>query len=216
MDIHSKLFDLYTSQLEEFKKINNQCSGILQGPFLCSPGKKYLESAKKIIFVGQETNGWPSNFDVEYQMKAYSEFDLGANYFSSPFWNVIRKIEKAISNDHYCSAWLNLNKFDENNKSPSAANLAILEKLDYILLKEIEFLSPDIVILFTGPKYDNRVTNLFNQVPQEIEGFNTRHLAEVRLVNRQFKIYRTYHPNYLRRSGLESKIIQAISLKANL
>ncbi len=216
MDIHAGLFKLYISRLDEFKLVKRKSSGILNGPFLSSPGKKYSDAMTKIVFIGQETNGWASNFDVEAQMREYIDFGLGVNYFSSPFWNVIRKVEKEIAGDYYCSAWLNLNKFDENNKSPSPSNLAILEKLDNILLMEIELLSPDIVVLFTGPRYDSRVTRIFNQELQEFVGFNIRQLAEIQMIDQPYKVYRTYHPNYLRRSGLENRVIQAISTRGSL
>lgn len=111
----------------------------------------------KIVFVGQETNGWSSHTDVKKQMKTYSDFGLGKEYISSPFWNVIRKIEKELTGQHFCCASLNLNKFDINKKRSREPFLTEIEELDHILYAEIELLKPDIVILFTGPRYDRRI-----------------------------------------------------------
>lgn len=220
MNIYAGLFELYSTYWDEFKSARLTSSD-LNGPYLCSPGKEYLESMVKIVFVGQETNGWSKRDNVVEQMQTYTDFGLGLRpkiakkYASSPFWNVIRKIEKAVTGQHYCCASLNLNKFDVNGKSPREPYLATIEKLDHILKAEIQLLQPDVVIFFTGWKYDSRVSKIFSASLTEVDGFKKRELAEISLANEPFKIFRTYHPNYLRMSGLESKVIQELVSKIN-
>jgi hypothetical protein len=83
----------------------------------------------------------------------------GVKKYSSPFWQVIRKFEKALTGDTYNCAWLNLNRWDDNSHAPSLENQQILSELDFILLEELRLLDPDLVIFFTGPwnDYDQRI-----------------------------------------------------------
>jgi len=218
MNTYAELLDLYTSHSTNFKSIVGLTTEEhkLNGPYLCSPGKEYLESKVKIVFVGQETNGWTTHADVSLQMQTYAGFGLGKNYVSSPFWNVIRKIEKAATGQHYCCASLNLNKFDVNGNPPREPFLATIQKLDHILKDEIQLLKPDLIVFFTGWRHDSRLTNIFNANLIEVDGFKKRELAEMKLADESFKIFRTYHPNYLRRSGLENKVINTLVSKVKL
>ena len=50
--------------------------------------------------------------DTNEQLETYEEFDFGVSYYSSPFWNIIRKVERALSIEPYAIAWSNLNRFD--------------------------------------------------------------------------------------------------------
>jgi hypothetical protein len=217
MELNAELFDFYSSHLMEFEAVSRWSTEHqkFNGPYLCSPGKEYCDSKLKIVIVGQETNGWTSHTDVSKQMQTYSDFSLGKKYFSSPFWNVIRKIEKELNGEHYCCASLNLNKFDINGKPPREPFLTTIEKLDHILYDEIQLLKPDVVIFFTGPKYDRRISKLFNNELTEIDGFHKRKLAEMTLADKPFKIFRTYHPNYLRRTGLENQVIHQMVTSVN-
>lgn len=218
MSAYAELLKLYTSHSTAFKSVLNLTTEEhkLNGPYLCSPGKEYLESKVKVVFVGQETKGWTAHADVSLQMQTYADFGLGKKYIPSPFWNVIRKIEKAATGNHYCCATLNLNKFDVNGKPPREPYLATIQKLDHILKDEIQLLKPDLVIFFTGWRLDGRLTGIFNANLVEVDGLKKRELAEIKLVNESFKIFRTYHPNYLRRSGLENKVINTLISQAKL
>lgn len=209
MDSKSTLLRLYSEHWNELISTRNEIANS-HGPYLCSPGKEYLDSLVKLVIVGQETNGWSRHNQIVEQMQTYEKFDLGKKYVSSPFWNVIRKIEKGVIGKQYCSASLNLNKFDVNGKPPRENNLAKIEKFDTILNLEILALKPDAVIFFTGWKYDKRIENCLNSTVEMVPGFNRRELGQIKLANEPIKIFRTYHPNYLRRSGKEAKIIDEI------
>ena len=118
---------------------------------------------------------------------------------------------KSYVGSTYSSAWLNLNRYDHE---PSLDNQGKLSRLDSLLIQELQLIIPDIVIFFTGPKYDNRVVQLL-QGTQFLKG-----TEQIKIINEElFQIMSpvlnslilcTYHPNYLRLRGLEEKVISAI------
>jgi hypothetical protein len=92
----------------------------MEGPYLIAPSEKYWSAKTKVAFVGQETRGWAcSECDIEQQMKAYSDFNLGEKYRASPFYSVIRQFELALTGGHYTSVTLNLNRYDQGGKRPT-------------------------------------------------------------------------------------------------
>lgn len=209
MSLIKQLESLYAENQQRLFELSNNEK--MHGPFLISPHEKYTESNVKIAFVGQETNGWSQKKDVVGQMKTYYNFNLGKKYRSSPFWNVIRKFEDAINNDQYCSAWLNLNRYDENNKKPSAKTRSILNNYDDILLSELRILKPDVVIFFTGHAYDGRLLPALKAKKSPIQDFKVKQFCELLTDELHAKVYRTYHPRYLRMSKLENSVIETVS-----
>lgn len=207
---NDKLSSLYESYKNEIFSIPQKCTGKMHGPFLIHPQDDYWKANLKISFVGQETRGWSCKSSVTEQMHKHKSFALGKNYHSSPFWSVIRKLEKRICGSKYSSSWLNLNRYDQNKKRPTEENRKILSELDFLVLKELEILNSDIVIFFTGPTYDARIKSLLSGEFIDVQGFTRRELCLVKSKYLNAKIIRTYHPNYLRRSGLEKKIIDEV------
>lgn len=209
MKLHAGLHELYSSNWNDFKAAidHTKHEKPLNGPYLCSPSDDYWESAVKLVFVGQETNGWNSQPDVEKQMEIYSKFGVAKNYKKGAFWQVIRKIEKNINGKEYGCASLNLNKFDVNRKGPGKSYSALMEKFDHILLAEIQLLKPDAVIFFTGPSYDRRLINLFNAEFIKLEDFEIRQLAEIKSPNIPYIAIRTIHPQSMRRLGREKDFL---------
>jgi hypothetical protein len=205
---------LYLSHKSKLQDVRSRCetaSGDLEGPYLVSPNTAYAAVNQKVVFVGQQTNGWvTTDCDVSEQMKSYAAFNLGAAYYSSPFWNVIRKIEERLTGEQYCSVALNLNRWDQGGGTPSPHNLLILAELDFLLLEELRLLSPDVVIFLAGPSYEARVGTLLGGERINILGPAGRQLCEIRSPVVNSRVFSTYHPNYLRKSGLEDKVLDAI------
>ncbi len=201
------------AQIREIRLRYKDCD--LGGPLLISPSEGYITSKKKIFIVGQQTNGWCCDFDnVQNQMRCYEEFNLGKNYYRTPFWNVFRKIEKAILGEEYCSVWSNFNRYDFEGKRPDGEMEREISKLDYLLKKEIEILQPDICLFLVGHSFDERIKNLFPGIMFEsLRGWEERQLARLKHVNLPVYTYRTYHPNYLRRSGLEERFINELKME---
>ncbi|MDP2817873.1 MAG: hypothetical protein Q8O29_06260 [Polaromonas sp.] len=213
--MNQTLFELYTRQKPKILDVKSRCTGNMEGPFLISPNDAYWVSTTKVAFVGQETNGWASQSDIALQMAEYTDFNLGKDYYSSPFWNVIRKLESALTTSTYSSAWLNLHRYDQERKRPSTGNQRILSELDFLLLEELRLIAPDVIIFLTGPSYDLRITELLQAKQIPIEGFTVRQLCKIESPTLGGNIFRTYHPNFLRRSGLEKRAIESICVNAS-
>lgn len=217
------LFDLYKRNETAIFEIKSQCilkdKEEMNGPYLIEPNNAYWNATTKVAFVGQETNGWDTDTKsgIFEQMTKYRNFNLGEKYKFShgPFWSVIRKIEDALAGSTLCSAALNVNRYDQGKKSPSPENRRILSSLDFLLLEELKLIAPDVIIFFTGHRYDKRVRSLLkveDDCPMiEISGFDKRKLCQINSPALTSKIFRTYHPKYLRLNKLEDAVIKAIS-----
>jgi len=82
---------------------------------------------------------------------------------------------------------------------------------DNILVAEIKILAPKVCIFFTGYHFDGRIKNIFPEIEfTEVEGFTKNQLSHLKHPNLPAMSFRTYHPNYLRRSGLEKGFIEFI------
>jgi len=206
----AELLSLYDANFEALFSATTNHEARTHGPFLISPNSGYWSAPIRVAFIGQETRGWVSSNRIESQISGYEGFNLGEHYRASPFWSIIRKLEHRVSSKNYASAWLNLNRYDEKKKRPSKALAAKLSGIDWILAKELEILEPNVIIALTGPTYDHRISRFFGNEKLQVASFKTKELCE--FVNHRFdaRVLRTYHPNYLRLSKLESTVVEAI------
>jgi hypothetical protein len=185
----------------------------MAGPFLMSPNEIYTRQQKRLLVVGQETYGWDYHVDdLEKQMAVYESFNVGEHYYSSPFWNVTRKMERAIGGDLYSCAWTNLSKYDLDGGRPYGVYEEAISQLDFILVDEIKIVEPSVCVFFTGPAFDYRLKNVFPDLTfNSVPGWSDRQLAYLTSKRMPCVAIRTYHPNYLRRSGLEEKFVSFVS-----
>jgi len=195
---HSKFAELITT----FPKKS------FNGPLLISPNELYVKQNRKLLVIGQETNGWTGLSEtVEPHLELYKEFNVGYSY-NSPFWNITRKLEENLNLEPFSCSWSNINRFDEDCGPPSGESLKIIERFDEIILTEIQILKPDIIIFFTGPKFEYRIKNLFENIEfNEVESFQNMHLSRLYHKLLPINTYRTYHPKYLRLRKLEEKFV---------
>lgn len=177
-----------------------------------SPNSLYASSSNRLLIIGQETKGW--NYfvnDFERQMQTYEEFNVGDGYYSSPFWNVIRKVEKALGNPPHSCAWTNISKFDLDGGRSYDEYESTIANIDNILIEEVNIIKPDVCIFFTGPNFDHRVKGIFEGIKYNtIEDWSLRELAQLSHPSLPVNSFRTYHPNYLRRAGFESDFVKYI------
>jgi len=207
---NQRLFDLYKRHESAIYSVGGRCAGHLEGPFLTAPHDAYWLCPIKVAFVGQQTKGWYSENEIAKQMDGYSDFHLGKTYYSSPFWNVIRKLENALAGVNYSSAWLNFNRYDQDAARPSPENERILSEIDFIVLEELKIISANVVVFLTGPGFYDRINILLQASPVAIKSFPLRQICELESPVLGGLIFRTYHPNYLRRSRLEPTVVDAI------
>ncbi len=210
MTIREQLKQLYSDKVTDFENVVGIFPGAdLAGPILMSPNTKYETQPKRLLIIGQQTNGWTYHVsDVNKQMGTYEGFNLGIKYYSSPFWNITRKLENAIGIQEYSCAWTNINKFDLNADKPYGEYESEIKKLDNILITEIEIIKPDICIFFTGPSFDYRIKSIFKDVLfGKIEHWDKRQLVKLNHPLLPEFTFKTHHPKSLRIRHIEDRFI---------
>ena len=218
MNIKEELLNVFCTRMSDFQHILNTCKeSNISGPFLMSPNEKYAKQPYPFLAIGQETNGWGMCADIvseeecKKMMSVYEDFNVGEKYYSSPFWNMIRKIETALGNESYSCAFTNISKFDYNCGRPDSEHEKIFSILDDLLIDEINIIKPKICLFFTSYQFDYRLENIFKQVEfMETVGFDKNTLCLLKHPNLPTLSFRTYHPGYLRRSGKEDSIVDFI------
>ena len=214
----NELLSLYTSRQKDFKKIVETFpEDDLAGPLLMSRDSAYFTSPNKLLIVGQETNGWSYHInEIEKQMTTYEKFNVGIDYYASPFWNITRKIENALDNKPHSCAWTNLNKFDLDSGRPHGEYETAISALDDILLSELEILKPDFCLFYTGPSFDYRLKTIFQEIEFiEIPNFTIKQFCKLKHPNLPENSYRSHHPKSLRIRHLEEDFINYIKKQKN-
>lgn len=209
---------LYTSRQKDFKKVVETFpEDDLAGPLLMSPNLDYYTSPNKLLIIGQETNGWSYHTDdIEKQMKTYEDFNVGIEYYASPFWNITRKVEIALDNQPHSCAWTNLNKFDLDAVRPYGEYETAISALDDILLSELKIIKPDFCLFYTGPSFDYRLRKIFQDIEfVEIPNFTVRQFCKLKHPNLPENSYRSHHPKSLRIRYLEDDFINYITKQKN-
>jgi hypothetical protein len=134
---------------------------------------------------------------------------------NSPFWRGFRAIDSEISGAADDALWTNVFKVNVDGsvmKNCRAAEVLSLQRSQAgLLADEIKILKPDVVVFFTGPRYDAAIRSEFPDI--EISPLSRRMpksaVGVVRACGLPEKTLRTYHPEYLQRSrqlGVLSKI----------
>src|SRR5688572_9406902 len=110
------LLKAYEDRHTDFLHVRSQFpDDDMAGPFPMSPTSKFAKQRNPLLVIGQETFGWDYiNKGLEHLMKVYENFNLGENYYASPFWNVLSKVESSLGNNPYSSAWTNISQYDLN------------------------------------------------------------------------------------------------------
>ena len=125
---------------------------------------------------------------------------------NSPFWRGFRAIDSAINGAPDAALWTNVFKVNVNGsvmKNCKAAEVAALQRAQQgLLAAEIAILNPDVVVFFSGPRYesslrcefpDMKISPLLRRAPASAVGV-------VRAAGLPVRTIRTYHPEYLQRS----------------
>jgi hypothetical protein len=208
------LLTAYSQRHTDFKTVRaTYPDDDLAGPFLMSPNDKYAKQLNPLLIIGQETYGWSYHVDdLVKQMEVYEKFNVGEDYYASPFWNVTRKVEKALGNEAHSCAWTNFSKYDLDGGRAYGDYETTISTLDNVLVDEIRILQPKVCIFFTGPSFDNRIRNVFDGVSfEQVTDFDLRQLCQLKHADLPILTFKTYHPNYLRRSGQETDFIKFIT-----
>ena len=213
-------------------------------PLLVYSHHRWESSKIKLLVVGQETLRWQyepecsvaggeaiksfSDFcraadGVTAMRSRYRSYGLGRQYpkMNSPFWRGFRALDAALNPEVDSALWTNVFKVNVSGsvvKNCTRAEIAKLQKAQRGLLRhEVAVLKPDVVVFFTGPRYDSAIREEFPDVEfRQFDGnqepaIPLSHLSLLRSSGLPFKAVRSYHPEYLQRSrqwGVISLIAQ--------
>jgi hypothetical protein len=178
----------------------------LSAPLVVELPPGYDSSRVRVMIVGQESFGWGESLD--YNKKAdetldtlkfwYRDFDRGARYRATPFWQAAGQIYSALNpgSDSRAFLWSNLYKMDVGGRRPSAEREREIDDAHLLQLEVAEW-KPQVVVFFTGPQYDDRLLRCF---PGATIVQLARALARVTHPDLPSLAFRTYHPKYLRLS----------------
>jgi len=200
-----RLRDRYAEAVELWREFRPTYP-TLSVPFVVSPAAAYAAAQVKVLVVGQETFGWGERLDdgrspsaiVDVLANEYASFDLGAKYRNTPFWSAADHVFRGLNPEASARAflWSNLNKMDcSRSRIPQEVEARISELA--LLQEEIRAYEPDVVVFFTGPRYDARLLATF---PGAQLTPVTPQLARVTHPGLPRRAFRTYHPKYLRMS----------------
>ena len=204
-------------------------------PLLVCPHRRWLRAKTKVLIVGQETLTWGYNpaelGTTRNQIKTYRDFtetedavgamqelyrwySLGRRYpkMNSAFWRGFRAFDAAINPTPDSALWTNLFKVNVSGSvvaNCTRAEIAKIHKAQQGLLRhEIDTLKPDVLVFFTGPRYDAALKAELGDVTfHPVEGLATHpephpvaHLARLEGPGLPARTLRSYHPEYLQRS----------------
>ncbi|MEZ4935826.1 MAG: hypothetical protein R2788_27280 [Saprospiraceae bacterium] len=220
-------------QLQELylKKINGINNLDFEGEDLDGPllmhcwEKEYISSEYKILFVGRESNGWLGHLttNIHESLYRYCDFELCNNGNYTRFWQYIYDFKnilmpQTIGKRNFM--WTNLSKFStENGKAISKKNYELLVNKFNVFQREIEILKPDIIIFFTGNKWDHKIKNHFiDEISFEIvnKKIDKSELVQVKSRLLPIHTYRVNHPITLsieKKWNLMEEIIEQIRKK---
>lgn len=208
----TSLQELYQQNKRALEKVR-ECftEEDLEGPLLMELDS-YHRQRIKLFIIGQETKGWCCDYnDHNALFSTYSGFNMGEKYYSSPFWNITRKVENIIGIEHYSCAWSNINRYDHNGGEPKGKILKGIRTLDYLVAEEISVLQPDVCLFFINRKYDYRLQALYPGIQMKaMDGLPFNHFVQLRHTSLPRLSFRTPHPKTIRIRKWEDSFIHAM------
>jgi hypothetical protein len=216
--INKQLLSFYTGIVAELQQILVQYKGCSSPHFLFAP-EGYEAVSTILMIVGQQTNGWDCGTlnsaisSVQSLRKSYADFDLGHECKASPFWQAAHRLFKLLNTAGPERSFLgsNLVKVDQYCRRPVPELEEQVGAL-MILQREISITRPDVLVFFTGPDYDQRLMRTFRGVQYVSK---SRLLARLQHPQLPTLSFRTYHPNYLRRSR-KWNVLEKIVMEAQI
>lgn len=195
--------------IEKYKKLENILE--LSAPLLVSTDTTYLNNIKnsnnKILYIGQETNGWfDNNINQELLEKTYLEVLNRKN--NRDFWRFLYNF--SIDN---CKNVIWSNTLIAG-KRYGIGYPNITDKLQDLSLKNLlflyEYFKPDITLFVSGPNnpYYEIVKGFLTEINSKIDNYPT--ISNPLIFDKEKDIFWTYHPNYLNRSHLKQKVLDTI------
>ncbi len=244
-ELNEKLRTLYASKFPELAKaINEYNQQVIDtsqnqddllnratNPFMLKVNEEWLNAGLRVMIFGQENLTWGGEFTekgdavfcekMDEVIQLYEDKYLEGEMFNrrGPFWNMLKRIKNEVSKKGVALLWNNVLKIGRLK----CGNVEAINEITYncfnVVQEEIEYLKPNILVFFTGPRYDKHIKTFLGDFEvNNISGFdNVKQLCTVDFKNAKFKeqyemkvALKTYHPQYLRRRGWEDLITHKI------
>lgn len=220
MDINARLEKLYCDKIPDLERLVAELKGEdYVSPLLLRCWESHYQSAAmRIMYYGQETNGWCGNVrpvsadSIRRILDEYSEFNMGRSY-RSLFWNYVHDMHKAFNPDNNGFMWNNVIKFGGSGIGAPSMKVQNAEIQHFNVMRaEIDILKPHVIVFFSGPNYDGDIERRLGSVRYEkCSDLNERQLAVVKSDGLDCLALRTYHPKYLNFNvALGERILQTM------
>lgn len=227
MNTNQALCEMYRRELPGLRKAMQSVS--VKGfsyPQLIQTFPGCREAQKKLFAIGQETKGWGDQYWgaaswhnndaalISEMIKVYNSFHLGSSGYSSPFWRAVRQLQGLLnpSSPQDGFVWSNLVKIDQDGGRPEKRISEVVCRSFPVLPLEIEIVSPDVVVFFSGHRYDDVLMQTFAGAQLDaIPGYDVMELCRVIHTGLPEKSFRTYHPHYLSRRRTLPQIVSKLS-----
>jgi len=181
---------------------------------------QYFSATARIVFVGQQTHGWWTEWDgcaESLTVTRISDFyretrpKLLRNY-RSPYWQAIRQvaIRLPIAEPESSIVFTNIFPCDVDKKQ-APLHLHETFRLWRVLPRELEVLRPDHVIFFIGRGYLSNLPYFFKS-PVLGKLSTTTPILSYTPEGASWNGIVSFHPNYLRRAGLWSALDKIVHL----
>lgn len=211
--VNKKLMNIYKLTKEDAMDFCKKCENTFENSekFIiqyCYCPDNYIESKTKIMFVGQDPNGWGYATEILDAMK-FTQDALKKIDWHAPYWRFIHELESIINGEKELSRdyifWSNIfHIIGEVDPHLMLRNSDLtMEYLDHFqtLSAEIAAADPNILIFLTGPNYDLYIERIFKDIQflPVSQTFDVRELARLTHRNLPNNTFRLYHPGYANR-----------------
>jgi len=190
--------------------------------YMLAVPNEFYKAEHRVLMYGKETYGWfgeynngntvfDRNISPNLSMQLYDLFmkeEVLTHKYNSPLWNEFCRLRDVLSAKSVGLLHNNVAKigFEYGNTGFDHDTNMLFKD---VFLKEIEILKPDFILFYTGPSYDRHLVDRFGSFSLDklIANFEEHKFAKLSFENPPIKlpmVYRTYHPNYLRRTEFSS------------
>jgi hypothetical protein len=231
--INEKLHGLYASKWEDIRETLLEIAHDDPAPEPTNPLLLYVDNEEewtnadlRVMVFGQTTNDWEElGKSVEYLQNVYNGFFNEGECWSygGAFWNGFARFKRILA-DKYPGKqirylWNDIIKIglaDNTDRPEKNGNIDKAEcDFFHVIPDEVKILQPDMLLFLTGPDYADAIRRNFGEATSTaIPPYTEREVARLAIEQVRFA-FRTYHPGYLWRKGIDSyfnAIVQEIKL----
>jgi hypothetical protein len=214
MDINESLIDLYS---RHWPKVEN---GLLEftkakfhpaSPLLLTIDEQgYRDADIRIMFCGQETNGWcerAGSKNIKETTEVYDAYFTKGNYLKldkrRSFWQATGRFQKHIKSSfpaiqNIYPVWNNISKFGVTNKKGMTEQIRNFERQCFpVFREELAIINPDVIVFMTGPYRDGDIEFHLPdlEIKKSCEEYTIREVATVESNFLKRPALRIYHPS---------------------